>query len=494
MIQNHRTMLAVVLLANATLLATGLMLTRHSTLFALLPVAAYAALVAAAFGLAVVSGQRWASGALLFVVIIVFAINLRGDVATVERQQFDLVSASKLGLYVVAFLCGLAVIARTYRTLLEVPAVLLVAYLALAIATAPISLTPAYSAGMAFALTAWLLFAAALCQKYAASHLLVIMVAAAAVFCICSLAAYYVFPEYGRFVSLQVGVTRLKGLAATPNEAAQVAALLLIGVLCLHLSGFRHSTSFQRFGTWLRLACIPAIAVLLMTGSRGALAALAATAAALVLQRLGLGRVALAGGLLALLMAIMAVVALPDLGSAAERNASALSRSGDASEVSSLAGRANIWGFSADHIAEKPLIGYGFGASSRLIQQEYQTRWGETTGSAHNAFLQSALDLGLIGAALLASIFVWSFWKFLYYPSPFRDGMFVFVLLTCLLESGVSKPTSALALIWLLSLMSTPEEPQRDGGAAASGPRHVADTTGAPRDGGDRGIMRRVVR
>lgn len=460
--QNHRAMLAAALLVNATLLVTGLMLAHRSSLFALLPVAVYAALAAAAFGLAVLAGQRWAAGVLLFVVIIVFSMNLRGDVEVAERQQFDLVSASRLALYVVAFLCGLAVIAGTYRNLLEVPALLPVAYLALALATAPFSLTPAYTVGMAFGLAAWLLFAAALCQKYTASDLLLIVAAAATAFCICSLAAYYVFPEYGRFVSLEVDVTRLRGLAATPNEAGRMGALLLICVFCLYLSDFRHSTSFQRLAFWLRLSCIPAVAVLLMTGSRGALAALVATVAALALQQLRVSRLVLAGAILGLLMAIMAVLAFPELGDAAERNAATLARSGGTSEVFSLAGRTNIWGFVTDRIAEKPLIGYGFGAGSRLIQQNYASRWGATTSSAHNAFLQSALDLGLVGAALMASIFVWSFWKFLYHPSPFRDGVFIFVLLTSLLEAGVSKPTSALALVWLLSLMSSPKKPQAD--------------------------------
>src|SRR3546814_19990234 len=67
----------------------------------------------------------------------------------------------------------------------------------------------------------------------------------------------------------------------------------------------------------------------------------------------------------------------------------------------------------------------GYGAGADVINNNFSTPHREFTisGSAHNAFLQTTLDLGLTGLLLFFAIFIWSIREFFRNPSPFRDGM-----------------------------------------------------------------------
>lgn len=67
-----------------------------------------------------------------------------------------------------------------------------------------------------------------------------------------------------------------------------------------------------------------------------------------------------------------------------------------------LSGRDRLWSFLIDVIAQKPLIGHGSGA----IISDFM----RTTLSAHNLYLQIALQVGLIGVTILA-IFLLQIWK-----------------------------------------------------------------------------------
>jgi O-antigen ligase len=73
-------------------------------------------------------------------------------------------------------------------------------------------------------------------------------------------------------------------------------------------------------------------------------------------------------------------------------------------------GRDEIWRFALDHIAERPIAGFGFqafwGTSELLSAWNYLESWGYRASDAHNGFLNVAVMTGLVG--LVVSM-VWIF-------------------------------------------------------------------------------------
>jgi O-antigen ligase len=76
----------------------------------------------------------------------------------------------------------------------------------------------------------------------------------------------------------------------------------------------------------------------------------------------------------------------------------------------SFTGRDDIWRFALDHIAERPLVGFGFqafwGTSELLSAWNYLESWGYRASDAHNGFLNIAVMTGLVG--LVVSL-IWTF-------------------------------------------------------------------------------------
>jgi O-antigen ligase len=76
----------------------------------------------------------------------------------------------------------------------------------------------------------------------------------------------------------------------------------------------------------------------------------------------------------------------------------------------SFTGRDEIWRFALDHIAERPIIGFGFqafwGTSDLVSAWSYLESWGYRASDAHNGFLNIAVMTGLVG--LVVSM-IWVF-------------------------------------------------------------------------------------
>jgi O-antigen ligase len=76
----------------------------------------------------------------------------------------------------------------------------------------------------------------------------------------------------------------------------------------------------------------------------------------------------------------------------------------------SFTGRDEIWRFALDHIAERPVVGFGFqafwGTSDLVSAWSYLESWGYRASDAHNGFLNVAVMTGLVG---LAVSMIWIF-------------------------------------------------------------------------------------
>jgi len=69
-------------------------------------------------------------------------------------------------------------------------------------------------------------------------------------------------------------------------------------------------------------------------------------------------------------------------------------------------GRTDVWRFALDHVAQRPITGYGFSAFWGSEQVVYGmgggSLWANTAGHAHNSYLNLALTIGIPGAVLVS--------------------------------------------------------------------------------------------
>jgi O-antigen ligase len=67
-------------------------------------------------------------------------------------------------------------------------------------------------------------------------------------------------------------------------------------------------------------------------------------------------------------------------------------------------GRNVIWSFALDHVAQRPLFGFGFesfwGMPNLVAEWNYLESWGYRASDAHNGYLNLAVTTGLVGLAL----------------------------------------------------------------------------------------------
>jgi O-antigen ligase len=67
-------------------------------------------------------------------------------------------------------------------------------------------------------------------------------------------------------------------------------------------------------------------------------------------------------------------------------------------------GRNDIWSFALNHVAQRPLFGFGFesfwGMPNLVSEWNYLLSWGYRASDAHNAYLNLAVTTGLVGLVL----------------------------------------------------------------------------------------------
>lgn len=439
---------ALVVSALATL--GGVAMLEHSPLLALSPLAPFALVLGGLFLYSAGKGEAWALSLAFAMVFFVFAVDWRADPVQNRLTDVDAVVMLKFAMFILALMAGLGALNTVQRRLLDMPTVALLLIFMWSVFTAIFSHKPdlALVTGVSFASLA--LFAITINERIELKKLVLLLMSTGSIYCLGSLVAFFFFPSYGQFVSFNV--VRLTGLATSTNESGQIAALTLISVFAFYLSGFHREGLRASLKCWIYVSIAAATAVLVLSDSRGALASVIVAAIAVSVQRYRILRAVILVGVIAIALTALAFLLSPKAFDIANEFASGIARSGSVTEISSFAGRADIWSFSVDYIADNPVIGAGFGQGAVILRNNYVDRWGLSTGSAHNAFLQMAMDLGVVGAVLLAVLFAWSIKEYLRNPSPFRDGIFIIVLMASIQESSVSKVASTLTLVWLISI------------------------------------------
>jgi O-antigen ligase len=122
----------------------------------------------------------------------------------------------------------------------------------------------------------------------------------------------------------------------------------------------------------------------------------------------------------------------------------------------SLTGRVKIWGLSVASIALKPILGYGYSAfwpaSAEAMRIDVAINW--TVPHAHDAYIELALELGLVGLGLYVGAYLLAIKRAALYMRMERDNSakwplvyLCFVLLYSFTENYVLAPNT---IFWML--------------------------------------------
>lgn len=188
---------------------------------------------------------------------------------------------------------------------------------------------------------------------------------------------------------------RFRGVAH-PNYTGELLSMLILSALCM---ARLHSDQRRTFFVLVFIA----FAILVMTGSRGGLAGLAAGwlvwryyTKPLATVFLVFFAVALGGPLVMMVYGEQVIEML--------RTAVYLGRTDN---VETFTGRTPVWTYLIErYISERPLLGAGYGGfwtGQRINDVSANVPWSIIIYS-HNGFIELALDLGLIGVALFCLI------------------------------------------------------------------------------------------
>ena len=194
-----------------------------------------------------------------------------------------------------------------------------------------------------------------------------------------------------------------------PNIQALQLAAGLCGCVALAAAARAESGGSgggrKRGGGWLLWGGV-LLAFLILTKSRtataGALlalggAGLAASSTPTKLLSVAAGAVGGAG----LLIAVLLAGADP---TGEVRDAALMGRT---EQHSSLSGRLPIWEALTPYIAEEPMLGYGYGAFwTRERVEAVSSEVGWALSASHSAWIEAALEVGLVGVGLLGAVFL----------------------------------------------------------------------------------------
>lgn len=223
------------------------------------------------------------------------------------------------------------------------------------------------------------------------------------------------------------GTGRWQGLAAQANRLGIMAAIAVpVGVAELA----------RRRPVGLGLVLLGP-ALLVLANARTSMAA--AVLATLVLLRPVIGRVAPALALAGVLGVLVIVISTGEV----ERASATVARSGEATEISSLTGRTEIWDRALDLVGPVPLTGIGAASSGQAFGEAFREDFNWNPGHGHNAVLQMALNGGWPAAICYLGAFVLYWRRSRRAPNSERDGLVTLLFIVGLTEDLVSVPSAS---------------------------------------------------
>jgi O-antigen ligase len=198
--------------------------------------------------------------------------------------------------------------------------------------------------------------------------------------------------------------SRFSWFTVHPIAAGTYAGLATVSVLAVALSspfGWRD----RRLGmpAWLYIG--PLLLILVKTFSRGPLLAALAAASVLILRKLRLGNAVglAAAASIVIVTTLGASISGPRAISDSDNPIVRVFFRGQTTEqLAGLSGRIALWETAVPLFLDSPVFGHGYHGSRPIL-----IRYASWAGYAHNAFLQTLLDLGIAGVLLLWPVIGW---------------------------------------------------------------------------------------
>ncbi len=338
---------------------------------------------------------------------------------------------------------GFLIDSRVRQTLGSFPVLWVVLIIGCFFVASPGSITPRESFASAVAMTAVTLMTVTAIAQLGPRQVLITLFYSLSAYMVLSWASYFLMPSVGIFDEpLGNGdfKRRMAGVGH-PNTLGQFSGLTIV----------LGSILFVRFGqrSMFRVA-IMLLAGLALIGSLSRTSMLATTIALAVAFRreifqknhlLPLVVLALAGavGLLVL------VSTESNLGRAVEKKLSFVSKTGELSELTSATGRVQIWAFTLEKIAARPITGYG-AATSKYYLEEYSSY-------THNMILHVAFSTGVIGGAFAFLMCLGRLVALFTRHHFVADGIIAFLLVNGLFENVMFSFLAGLpTILWIVGL------------------------------------------
>ncbi|MFK7766671.1 MAG: O-antigen ligase family protein [Mariniblastus sp.] len=337
---------------------------------------------------------------------------------------------------------GFLLLPKVRRTLLSFPILWMVVILGCYLMAVPTSMTQTESLASTMSIACILLMTATVLQHVGPQMVLNVVFAAMTLFVALSWVAFFLWPAVGVFAEpITDGEfqMRMSGLAH-PNTLGQFSGMMIV-------VGFLLRVKYEQKSLWIVAAVVMAAGALIGSLSRTSL--LATIVAITVVHR---NRVFIRGNLIyALWIGVAGLVGLmflsitTDIGALIMDKISFLSKSGDAEELTSATGRADIWGYAIRMISERPLTGYG-AATTKYHLVDYSSY-------THNMILNIAFSSGVIGGLAALSMCLGRVWALFKKHHDIADALVAFILINGLFENVIFSFLAGMpTIVWTIGL------------------------------------------
>ena len=388
----------------------------------------------------------------LFVATFLNLINLTLDK---DKVAIDLQVMLKLaGLAACGIYGGLGFLSlpKVRQTIFTFPIMWMFLILGFYFLAVPFSLTPTESLASTISIACVMLMTVTVLHHVGPQVVLNIVFAAMTLFVAFSWFVYFAVPEIGVFAEPIPGGEfqyRMSGLAH-PNTLGQVSGLTVVVGFLLY---------FTYKQKWLLIVGTVLLALLALMFSLSRTSLFATVVAVAVVHRhkvfdrrkmiygLWLG----AAGLIGLMILSLSV----DLEAFFLGKLSFVAKSGDAEELTSATGRADIWGYTIRLISQRPLTGFG-AATTKYHLAEYSSY-------THNLILNIAFSSGVLGGLAALAMCLGRLFSLFRSHHAIADALVTFVLINGLFENVIFSFLAGMpTVIWTMGLCLPAMEAQQE--------------------------------
>ena len=331
---------------------------------------------------------------------------------------------------------------RIRRILLSFPVFLVVALSGFYLLSSLTSLTPFPSLVSTIALVAVLLMAVTGMMQLGLIRFLTVSFHGMSWFVLLSWGVYFFVPEIGVLLEPTANgefTRRMSGLAH-PNTLGQYAGLtLVVGVALYQFYGQRSK--------WRIFIIALAAGALVASLSR---TSLVATVMGLITMNYRWvfspeNKKWIFLGFAVFVPMLLIVSTQIDLGEKLAEKMTIVTKSGDADELTSATGRAEIWQYSMSLIAKRPLLGYG-AATSKYYLSEYSQY-------THNLLLNIAFSTGVFGGLFGLIMVLFQVASVVSRTHVIVSAVIVYILVNGLFENVIFSTIAGMpTLLWVMSM------------------------------------------